>query len=223
MRRLNIISNLGDESPGRLPAARVRSVDLATALGYWVRRVCTIQTLSTAMCILLTCLAILVPKSMDAQVAISANQLKAAYLLNFIKFVEFPQESMGNSMGPIVIGVVGEDPFEPYLQQAVAGKTLQGRNLVVRIYRSGDDLRAAQIIFISASEKKRIPQILSGLQGSGSVTVADIDGFLEQGGMVRFLSEGGQARFAINLNATSRENIKISSKLKAVARLIGGN
>ena len=160
---------------------------------------------------------------MRAQAAFAEYQHKAVYMLNFLKFVEFPQESFGDSSAPIVIGIVGTDPFGPVLQQVVEGKTAQGRNLVVRNYHAGEDMRHVNILFISASEKKRLPQILAGLQGSGVLTLADSDGFLEQGGMVLFQSNNGKARFAINLSAANLAKVKISSKLLSMARLTGEN
>ena len=150
-------------------------------------------------------------------------QVKAAYLFNFLKFVEFPKESFGDALAPIVIGVVGEDPFGPTLPQVVVGKTVQGRDLIIRNYHAGEDLHGAHILFISASEKKRIPQILASLQGSSVLTVADLDGFLTQGGMIQFLSENDRVRFAINGDVASRAKVKISSKLLSLARVVSGN
>jgi len=158
-----------------------------------------------------------------AQDALSEYQVKAAYLFNFLKFVEWPNESFADPLAPIVIGVVGDDPFGNALPQVVIGKTVQGRDLVIRIYRAGEDLRGAHILFISSSEKKRLPMILSGLRGSSVLTVADTEGFLEAGGMIQFQSENNRVRFAINVDATSRAKLKMSSKLLSLARVVGGN
>jgi hypothetical protein len=92
-----------------------------------------------------------------AQEALPEYQVKAAYLFNFLKFVEWPEESFADPLAPIVIGVVGEDPFGNALPQVVIGKTVQGRDLVIRIYHAGEDLRGAHILFISASERKNSP------------------------------------------------------------------
>src|ERR1700733_10268471 len=107
----------------------------------------------------------------------SEYQVKAAYLFNFLKFVEWPDTAFSDSLAPFVIGVVGDDPFGTALPQVVIGKTAQGRDLVIHLYHTGDDLRGASILFISSSEKKRLPLILSGLRGSSVLTVADMDGF----------------------------------------------
>ncbi len=159
----------------------------------------------------------------QAQVALTEYQVKAAYLFNFLKFVEYPSDSFADPLAPIVIGVVGEDPFGSALPQVVTGKTVQGRDLVIRIYRAGEDLRGAHILFISASERKRLPMILSSLHGSSVLTVADMEGFLDAGGMIQFLSENDRVRFAINVDATSRAKLKMSSKLLSLAKVVGGN
>jgi hypothetical protein len=157
-----------------------------------------------------------------AQDALSEYQVKAAYLFNFLKFVEYPSESFADPLAPIGIGVVGDDPFGNALPQVVTGKTVQGRDLVIRSYRAGEDLRGAHILFISASEKKRLPVILSSLRGSSVITVADMGGFLEAGGMIQFLNENDRVRFAINVDATSRAKLKLSSKLLSLAKVVGG-
>jgi YfiR/HmsC-like len=148
-------------------------------------------------------------------------QIKAAYLFNFIKYVDWPEEAFADPLSPIVIGIVGDDPFGSALPQVVVGKTVQGRDLVIRKYRAGEDLRSSQILFISASEKKRIPQLLASLLGSSTLTVADINGFLEEGGMIELFSEGNRVRFSIDLDATIRAKLKISAKLLNLARIAG--
>ena len=159
----------------------------------------------------------------QAQESLSEYQVKAAYLFNFLKFVEYPSESFADPLAPIVIGVIGDDPFGSALPQVVIGKTVQGRDLVVRLYRPGEDLRRAHILFISASERRRLPAILAGLRGSSVLTVSDAAGFLDAGGMIQFLNENDRVRFAINIDATTRGKLKVSSKLLSLARPVGGN
>jgi YfiR/HmsC-like len=155
-----------------------------------------------------------------AQDALPEYQVKAAYLFNFLKFVEWPEDAFPDSLAPIVIGVVGDDPFGSTLPQVITGKTVQGRDLVVHTFRTGENLRSAQILFISASEKKRVPSILSSLRGSSVLTVADLEGFLEEGGMIQFVNENDRIRFAINLTATSQAKLKLSSKLLSLAKTV---
>ena len=149
-------------------------------------------------------------------------QVKAAYLYNFLKFVEWPEDAFPDSLAPIVIGISGDDPFGDALPQVIIGKTVQGRDLVIHKYHSGEDMRGAHILFINPLEKKRLPQILSSLRGSGVLTVADTEGFLEAGGMIQFVMENNRVRFAINVDATSRAGLKVSSKLLVLARTVTG-
>ncbi len=156
-----------------------------------------------------------------AQDSPSVYQVETAYLFNFVKFVEWPEEAFADPLAPIVIRIVGDDPFGDALPQVVLGKTVQGRDLIIRKYRAGEDLRGSHILFISASEKKRLPQILSSLHGSCVLTVADIDGFLEEGGMILLFSDESRVRFAINVDAANQAKLKVSSKLLSLARGVG--
>jgi hypothetical protein len=157
-----------------------------------------------------------------AQDAATEYQVKAAYLFNFLKFVEWPGDAFADSLAPIVVGVVGDNPFGSSLPEVAVGKTVQGRDLVIRGYHAGENMRGASILFISASEKKRLPQILAALHGSSVLTVADMDGFLVAGGIIQFVLENDRVRFAINVSAATQARLKISSKLLSLARATPG-
>lgn len=149
-------------------------------------------------------------------------QVKAAYLFNFLKFVEWPDDAHPDAHGKWVIGVLGENPFGDELTQVVSGKTVQGRELEVRKFQSSEDLSACHVLFISDSEKKRLPSILSSLNGHGVLTVANMENFTASGGMIQFVMEEGSVRFAINVTATSRARLKVSSKLLSLAHVVTG-
>lgn len=176
----------------------------------------------TSRAILLVLILLIPALRGRAQDAPSEYQVKAAYLFNFLKFVEWPENTFGDPLAPMVIGVVGDDPFGNALPQVVIGKTVQGRDVVVRIYRAGEDLRGAHILFISSSERKKLPAILSSLRGSGVLTVADMEGFLDLGGMIEFVPENNRVRFAINVEAARRAKLKMSSKLLSLAKTVEG-
>ncbi len=186
------------------------------------RRIANFVSRDTGIFMTLVCLFLCVPARVMSQVTLPEYQVKAAYLFNFLKFVEYPSESFADPLAPIIIGVVGDDPFGTALPQVVTGKTAQGRDLVIRTYRAGEELRGAHILFISASEKKRLPMIFSSLHGSSVLTVADMEGFLDAGGMIQFLNENDRVRFAINLDATTQARLKLSSKLLSLAKVVGG-
>jgi hypothetical protein len=162
------------------------------------------------------------PHTGYAQQPATEYQVKAAYLFNFLKFVEWPDDPSADLRGKWVIGIVGENPFGGELTQAVSGKVIQGRSLQVRRFISTEDLRACHILFISTSEKKRLPSILSALGGSSVLTVADMENFNASGGMIQFVMEDGSVRFAVNVNTTTRARLKVSSKLLSLARGVTG-
>jgi hypothetical protein len=192
------------------------ALDRTPRISYFARK-------NSGIFIVLACLLLAAPTQGRAQDTLSEYQVKAAYLFNFLKFVEYPNESFADTLAPIIIGVVGDDPFGNALPQVVVGKTVQGRDLVIHVYRTGEDLRGAHILFISESEKKRLPLILSSLHGSSVLTVADIAGFVDAGGMIQFVNENNRVRFAINVDATSQAKLKVSSKLLSLAEAVEGN
>ena len=108
------------------------------------------------------------------------------------------------------------------MTRLVDGKNVLGRDLQVKRFQSADNLRACNILFISESEKKRLPSILAALRGSSVLTVADVDNFIGSGGMVQFVVEDARVRVAIDVGATGRARLKVSSKLLSLARVVTG-
>jgi hypothetical protein len=149
-------------------------------------------------------------------------QVKAAYLFNFLKFVEWPDDSPPDPHGKWVIGFVGDSPIGQELTQLVEGKNVQGRDLQVKKFQAADNLRGCNILFIGESEKKRLPSILAVLRGSSVLTVADMDNFIGSGGMIQFVVEDARVRVAIDVGATGRARLRVSSKLLSLARAVTG-
>jgi hypothetical protein len=147
----------------------------------------------------------------------SESQLKAAFLFNFAKFVEWPPAAFAEATSPMVIGILGENPFGDDLERTIRGKTINNRPLVVREFRSPGEATNCHILFISASEKKRLAEIFDGLHGKSVLTVSETDGFTEAGGMINFVAEGNKIRFQINDAAAKGAGLKISSKLLSLA------
>jgi hypothetical protein len=121
---------------------------------------------------------------------------------------------------PFVLGVLGDDPFGSDLTGIVAGQAIRGRAIQIRKYRYGDDLRRCQVLFVSASERSRIPQIVASLRGTSTLTVSDVDGFAEAGGTMQFVIEDCRVRFVVNLAAAEKAGLRISSKLLALAWVV---
>ena len=146
-------------------------------------------------------------------------EVKAAFLFNFAKFVEWPPESF-NDRDSLAICIFGEDPFGGSLESTVAGEKIGGRQLRVRQVERPGELRSCQIAFIGRSERERVPEVLAALRGANVLTVGEPDRFAEQGGMVRFFLEANRVRFEINLDAVERTRLQVSSKLLRVARVV---
>jgi hypothetical protein len=153
----------------------------------------------------------------------SEYHLKAVFLFNFAKFVEWPADGAVNNTGPIVIGVLGDDPFGEDLDRVIMGKTVNNRPLATRRYRSIQDVEGCHILFVSESEKKNLPVIFKQTRNSGILTVGDTENFTQQGGMINFVLEDNKVRFEINVAAALQENLKISSQLLKLARITGGS
>ncbi len=145
-------------------------------------------------------------------------RVKAAYLYNFLKFVDWPGEG-GEGSGPYIIGVVGEDPFGKELV-SIGEKTVKGRPLKIKYFKRVQELETCHILFVSVSETERIERILKRLDGMPVLTVGDVAGFAQRGGMISLVKKGKTIRFEINLEAAERSGLKISSKLLRLARIV---
>ena len=152
----------------------------------------------------------------------SEYKVKAVFLFNFMQFVEWPAGASTNADAPILIGVLGEDPFGSTLDEAVKGETLRGRPLAVKRTQRIADLKNCHVVFICRSEKARIGKILDALRGSSVLTVSDVEQFCRNGGMIGLFNEGGKIRFEINQETAEQCKLKISSKLLRLGRQAEG-
>jgi len=176
------------------------------------------STRFAALLIFLPCLCLLFTFKGSAQPAQpSEYQVKAAFLFNFAKFVEWPPATFPDDKSPLCIGVLGANPFGVDLERFVRDKTINGHPLIVRECHTVEDGKKCQILFVSASEAKQLPDILKGLQGANVLTVGETDGFIESGGIVNFVSEANKIRFQINDAVAKSAGLKISSKLLSLA------
>jgi hypothetical protein len=139
-----------------------------------------------------------------------------------LKFVEWPDDPGGDPHAKWVIGFFGDTPIGDELTRLANGKNVLGRDLQVKKFQEADNPRGCNILFISDSEKKRLPSILAELRGSSVLTVADMDNFIGSGGMIQFVVEDARVRVAIDVGATSHAHLKVSSKLLSLARMVTG-
>jgi len=152
-------------------------------------------------------------------------QVKAAFLYNFIKFVDWPKEKIVYRNDTIVMGIIGKDPFKKAFE-SVRNKKIKGKKLVVERFaafekiKDKDVLKKCHVLFICASEKEDLPEIIKALNDSPVLTVGETSGFLESGGIINFLMEEKKIRFEINLSASKKAKLKISSKLLRLAKRV---
>jgi hypothetical protein len=144
-------------------------------------------------------------------------QVKAAFLLNFTKFVEWPSDGFLDAASPIAICVAADDPIAPVLEQMLEGESVDGRKVVM--LRAPPDLsRSCQVLFVGKGERE-VPKLLSSLRAT-VLTVGETEGFLADGGMINFVIDNRRVRFDINQKAVTNSSLKLSSKLFNVARKV---
>ena len=160
-------------------------------------------------------LGLLAATGLTAQ--IDEYQVKAFFLYNFARYVEWPAQALGPGKDPIVICVLGRDPFGAALQQAISGKAIDGRSLVIHELRELRPGCNCHILFVGASERKLSP---SALKASGVLTVGETPEFLKDGGVINFKLEDGKVRFEINVAAADQQGLRISSKLLSLAEVV---
>ena len=167
--------------------------------------------------------ALLVGGVMDApaqSVPPKEYQVKAAFLYNFAQFVEWPPVVFPEVQSPLVIGVLGDDPFGGYLDDLVREEKVNGRPLVVQRYHTIVEIKTCHVLFICQSEIDQLEQILAGLKGRNILTVGDGERFASRGGMIRFVTEQNRIRLRINVEAAKVANLTISSKLLRLAEIV---
>ena len=146
--------------------------------------------------------------------------VKAGFLYNFAKYVEWPAESFEKPETPISIAIVGADPFGAELDKALKDKRAQERGFVIHRYRSPADLQACHILFIPKSEKARVADILKKVEGWATLTVGEDEGFAKGGGAVNILIEKEKPRLEVNPDVAEKAKLTISAKLLKLATLV---
>ena len=150
-------------------------------------------------------------------------QVEAAYLYNFGRFVEWPAKVTPTKNDAFTICVLGEDPFGRALDATFAGATIEKKSVVARRISSPNESADCQILFLSSSEAGRLNKIIESLDKTAVLTVSDIPQFSKHGGMIQFVLEGNRVRFEVNLNATQKAGLTLSSELLKVATSVRRN
>lgn len=160
----------------------------------------------------------LFPRASAADQQSLEYQVKAAFLLNFTKFTEWPSSVFPNANSPFSVCIIGTDPFGSSLDQIIRGEAVGGHKMSIERIQRGSGLRACQVLFIGKTEKEP-EKVLTGLD-SGVLTVGEGDTFLQAGGMIAFVLENRRIRFDINPKAAENAGLKLSSGLLSVARSV---
>ena len=175
-----------------------------------------IKKRATYITLVLACLALHLTHPCRAEMGqLSENQVKAAYLFNFAKFVEWPASSFAAG-SPLVIGIIGKGPSGE-ARAALTGRIAKGHKVQVKQFTRIEEVGGCQILYIAASEKPRLKEILRALPPSGVLTVSDIKHVSTLGGMIGLVIRGEKVQFEINVGNAERAGLKLSSQMLKLA------
>ena len=166
-------------------------------------------------------LALLALACAAAAAPVSEYQLKAVFLFNFTRFVEWPAAALPRAGAPFVIGVLGKDPFGANLDEVLRGESVDGRPLAAARYPDAAGIGDCQILFIPAAEASHLEAILGALKGRSTLTVTDAEGPAVRGVMIALVKRDNRIRLRIDLEAVRAGNLTVSSKLLRPAEIVG--
>lgn len=152
------------------------------------------------------------PKIDDAQ----EYKVKGAILFLFSKFVQYPSNVISSNR-PTVIGILGVNPFDNYLQELVTKHTAKNRSFIIKHFKTVSEVENCHILFISSSEEAKIGSILQKLSRMPILTISDIENFCQKGGIVRLLIVDRNIGFEVNLEAAKKAGLSIGSQMLNLA------
>ena len=158
-----------------------------------------------------------------ASAASSEYLIKAGFIYNFAQLVQWPSAAFSQADSPIVIGILGTDPFGTSIDRVFENKKLDGRNLIVKRLKWSKelkDLTECNILFVSSSEKEHIPDLINTVKWLPILTIGETPGFASRGGIINLTLEDNKVRFEVNIGAAKQANLNISSRLLALARIV---
>lgn len=149
------------------------------------------------------------------------NQVKAAFLYHFTKYIEWPPQVFASAHSGIVLGHLASDPFRGAVEEVIEGRLVDGRALVWKKFDQPPRGGECHVLYIGSDDESRMKQALAKLRAEPILTVGDSEAFGRAGGIVWFRVSGNRVRFAINLDAARRAGLQISSRLLGVATVVG--
>ncbi len=147
-------------------------------------------------------------------------QIKAAFLYNFTKYIEWPANKFADEDTPLSLCVIGDDPFGPILEQTVAEKTFKGRKILINRLHVLDELKYCHLLFVSSSERERVAQITSLATWASVLTTGDMERFAKLGGVINLTKRRNKISFEINRSAADRAGLTISSRLLKLGTIV---
>jgi hypothetical protein len=154
-----------------------------------------------------------------ASQSLAAPELKAAYLFNFMQFMEWPEDAVPAGAA-LTLCIVDDGAVAEALEQTIKGRTIEGHSLTVRVLKAGGPLPACQLLYLAGSDLKRSLEALATVKGAFALTVGDAERFSQTGGMVELFLEGGRMRFAVNTDAMQRARVRLSSRVLGLAKIV---
>jgi hypothetical protein len=170
------------------------------------------------------CLGLFLSTTRAQQGKPSEYKVKAIYLYNFGKFVQWPEaREKQEQPDRFLICVLGKDPFGSLLESTIKGEDVNGMHLAAKPVSNAAETAGCRILFISSSEADRVVKILEELQSKPILTVSDIANFCDRGGMIQFELKEEKVRFAVNMTAAEKAGLTLSSQLVKVATSVRRN
>jgi hypothetical protein len=152
--------------------------------------------------------------------SVTDDRVKAAYIFNFAKFIEWPPQVFTAKESPMNFCVLGRSPVVDELDSSIGGKSVNGHTIMVKHLHGPDEIKDCHLIFLAASAGKQQQKLIEAAKGSAVLLVAETPGFARSGGTINFITESGRLLFEVNINAAESAHLKISSKLLALARIV---
>lgn len=169
---------------------------------------------------ILSLVGMLLPSALAAA-SVGESDVKAAFILNFIKFVEWPASAFSSPEDPIVLSVLGNDLTAGSLS-SLDGKKVSGRRVVVRKVPGLSELEKCHVLFVGASERAELAPVLGAVQRWAALTIADFEGFAGRGGTIGFIRQDDRVGFEINEDSARKAGLKVNAKLLYLGKSVRG-
>jgi len=163
------------------------------------------------------------PNAVGATAAEQAYRVKVAFLFNFASLIEWPEESFNGSDAPFVICHLGSSQTRALFDTAYADRMVERHPIEVRHPSGVDDVLGCHIIMITAERSEQAGDFIAAAAGKSTLTIGETEGFARSGGVIGFYNDGPKIRFEINLRAAEDANLRVSSRLLQLARLLSSD